>query len=129
MFIIWGFGRQTKKSFGFVDYHVCGRCHNTTQFELVKITTWFTLFFIPVIPYHVKHFRACPICGAAQEMTKEEWERIIGGELVQENAPYHAGSPAQEIPDSVKYAGKTSTQIAYLKQMEEYHREQENSES
>ena len=24
--------------------------------------TWFTLFFIPVIPYEIKFFLTCPIC-------------------------------------------------------------------
>lgn len=85
------------------------------QNELLKITTWFTLFFIPVIPYKTEYISVCPICNSLLHLSKEDFMRAADGE----NAGYTDG--AQD--DSIKYAGKTPTQISYLKQMEELERE------
>ena len=56
MFIIWGF-RDLAKELGTVDYLHCSRCNNDSNWRLRKTTSWFTLFFIPIIPfrrvYHV----------------------------------------------------------------------------
>jgi hypothetical protein len=84
----------------------------------LKVTTWFTLFFIPVIPYKRRYLLACPVCGFAYILPKHEFMTLADG------AYYEA--PVQ--PDAVKYAGKTATQIAFLKQMEEHRMKQQNSD-
>ena len=62
MFFIFGWGRQLKKKFGPVFKKMCSHCHNEDYWIFLRISTWFTLFFIPVIPYSWKYFLACPIC-------------------------------------------------------------------
>lgn len=115
MFIIWGFGRTTTKRYGFAQPSGCERCGNAVQMELLKITTWFTLFFIPIIPYSTKHCLVCPICREAKYLTKDEFMQLVStADSSDTNSPQS---------DSIKYAGKTPTQIAYLKQMEEAERE------
>ena len=112
LFIIWGFGHNRTKSFGVVGAAVCGRCNNNVQRGLLKVTTWFTLFFIPVIPYRTMYLLICPICGQPEELTKESFLEMAGQA---DGMPIgHADSRPVD-----KYAGKTETQIAYLKQMEE----------
>ena len=59
---IFGWGRQTIKQIGAVFKNLCSHCHNEEYWILTRITTWFTLFFIPVIPYSIKYFLSCPIC-------------------------------------------------------------------
>jgi len=126
LFIIWGFGKKTVKSYGLMPMRACGRCNNQIQCEILKVTTWFTLFFIPIIPYRTERFLVCPICRAAQEVAKEDFERLLAmlasGEMPA--APDTHANQAQPSPqaaqmaENLKYAGKTPTQIEYLKQME-----------
>lgn len=115
MFIIWGFGKTTTKSYGFIQSSGCERCGNAVQMEMLKITTWFTLFFIPIIPYSTKYCLVCPVCREAKQLSKEEFMQFAGtADSANTNSPQG---------DSIKYAGKTPTQIAYLKQMEEIENE------
>jgi hypothetical protein len=75
--------------------------------------TWFTLFFIPVIPYSSKYCITCPNCGSYEELSKEEFERI------KMDLKSTEGNNMSSVDDRIKYAGKSETQINFLKQMEE----------
>ena len=76
MFIIWGF-KKTTKELGFVGYYHCSRCNNDGNWQLMKIVSWFTLFFIPLIPYHTEYYVYCPICHSATRVSKEEAKQIM----------------------------------------------------
>lgn len=76
MFIIWGF-RDLDKELGNVEYLHCNRCNNDSTWRLMKRTSWFTLFFIPVIPYHRVYYVYCPICRWSTKVPKEEAKRIM----------------------------------------------------
>jgi hypothetical protein len=71
--ILWGWGRRTIKHLGQIT-QTCPYCHNTGWFNVVTIRTWFTLFFIPVIPYRVRHAMLCTNCGGSVEL---DVERIV----------------------------------------------------
>ena len=114
MFIIWGIGHRTTKIAGIMTESLCGRCNNRTARKLIKLTSWFTIFFIPVIPYSRQYLLVCPICGQAQQLTKAEFDSLANAGI---NDPAPGGSPAF-LSDDIKYAGKTPTQIAFLKHME-----------
>lgn len=62
MFIIFGWGKQTIKIIGATFKNLCSNCKNEEYWTLQRTITWFTLFFIPVIPYSIKYFLYCPIC-------------------------------------------------------------------
>jgi len=116
LFIIWGFGHRTTKIMGDMPESLCSRCNNRTARQIVKLTTWITLFFIPVLPYKKHYLLTCPICGQAQELTKTEFDSLTS--VGYNSQP--ANEQSQIIPsDNTKYAGKTPTQIAFLKHMEE----------
>jgi hypothetical protein len=112
--IIWGWGKVTKQVVGSVFERTCNYCNRTEVWKLYVMRTWFTLFFIPIIPYSKKYCIGCPKCGSYMELAAEEFEKIkleISG-----NSNI---TSIGVVEDSVKYAGKTETQISYLKQMEE----------
>jgi len=50
MFVIWGWGKQTRKVVGKVGNRMCNYCNVESIWQLVIVRTWFTLFFIPIIP-------------------------------------------------------------------------------
>ena len=105
MFIIWGFGKKTVKEFGELNESNCGYCNNNVRWKLVKITTWFTLFFIPIIPYHKEYLVVCPVCRNGKSLKKDEFMDLANGQ----------GS----LP------GLTETQANYLRETEEARRRSE----
>jgi len=74
--IIFGWGHQTTKNFGPTFKNHCGHCNNDEYFALNRIMTWFTLFFIPVIPYSIKYFLSCPICQYGLVLNDEQIGKI-----------------------------------------------------
>ena len=74
--IIFGWGRQTIKQIGIAFKNLCNHCHNEDYWILTRITTWFTLFFIPVIPYSIKYLLSCPVCKYGLTLDSKQIEQI-----------------------------------------------------
>ena len=125
MFIIWGFGKRTIRRYGKVDGSICGNCNNKVQRELIKMTMWVTLFFIPIIPYRTERLLVCPICGVTQRLSKPEFEELINDGL----QPAESPAASYYESDEYKYAGKTPVQIEYLKQIEAFEAEKAKREA
>ena len=51
-------------------YKKCKYCHNGTL-DYKKITTWFTIFFIPLIPYKKEYYLMCNNCERGYELEGE----------------------------------------------------------
>lgn len=115
MFIIWGFGKTTRKVIGTVGCFTCKYCNTQSLWQLCIVRTWFTLFFIPVIPYAKKYCISCPNCKSYMELSQEEFEQY--------KLQVESGYNQDNLDDAIKYKGKTETQINYLKQMEEANKE------
>lgn len=74
--IIFGWGHQTIKNIGPTFKNHCSHCNNEDYWTLTKYTTWFTLFFIPVIPYSIKYFLSCPVCQYGITLDSNQLEQI-----------------------------------------------------
>jgi len=61
----------------------CEHCRNKTIHAIVRVTSWFTLYFIPLIPYHSKLFSNCNACGARIEFKGKAKEKLEG--FIQKN--------------------------------------------
>lgn len=72
--LIFGWGKTTFKDCGMDRPVLCERCHNEVQYGFVQRRTWFTLFFIPVLPTGNSYLVICPICSHAIEMPRATWE-------------------------------------------------------
>lgn len=73
--IIFGWGHVTKKLYGPTMAIRCPTCNNDTWLQLYRYRKWFTLFFIPVIPYSSAHFLSCSVCSQGVELSDEQVER------------------------------------------------------
>ena len=62
--IIFGWERTTTKNFGQFRYVPCN-LYKYEGYSLIRIRTWFTLFFMPIIPSSTNHL------GTGQQM--REW--------------------------------------------------------
>ena len=71
MIIIFGL-RRLRKGLG----PVMLRCSNCGMSPLVlfRVSTWFALFFIPVIPVSFKHYTACANCKRFEQVSKAQVE-------------------------------------------------------
>ncbi|MCK9329515.1 MAG: zinc ribbon domain-containing protein [Candidatus Cloacimonetes bacterium] len=74
--IIFGWGRQTIKNIGPIFKNHCSHCNNEEHWTITKYTTWFTLFFIPIIPYSIKYFLSCPVCQYGTTLDSNQLEQI-----------------------------------------------------
>lgn len=101
MFILFGWGKVTVRDYGPTVPATCSNCHNQGMQHYVHARTWFTLFFIPVIPYKSQRLLLCPVCQRGASLTAEQGERAI--ELGQATSQWHAG----ELPES-EYLDKVS---------------------
>lgn len=138
MFILFGWGHQTTKIFGVTIKNLCSNCNNEEYWVLQRTITWFTLFFIPVIPYSIKYFMHCPICERGiyldnnqieifrplaennqllidGEITPEEHAIRLGVQLEQKTEPaLEEVQPAKQIADkssSPKFCTECGTSI------------------
>jgi len=71
MLIIWGWGKQTRKNVGFISRIRCRHCGNDCRHDFQIFREWFTLFFIPVIPYVNRRLISCSVCGNSVDIPKE----------------------------------------------------------
>ena len=67
--IIWGF--RTSATALLVLVARCALQGHTAAHHLVKRTTKFTLFFIPLFPVRTKYVMSCALCGGTADVNKE----------------------------------------------------------
>lgn len=79
---IIGFGKVTSKDLGKTGHEqICIWCSAHVAYHLILLRTWFTYFFIPVIPYRKEYQIMCPACGGSLRLLGEEVEAAKRGEL------------------------------------------------
>lgn len=74
MIVLFGFGHQTKKEYNMHDVTHCYRCNNLSNWVMSRQVDWFTLFFIPVIPYKTDYWIYCPICKNGYKISQQEFD-------------------------------------------------------
>ena len=67
--IIFGWGGGKAKSHGPALAQSCPSCGRDGFLHYFTVTKWFRLYFIPIIPYSIKHFLGCPVCTSGTELT------------------------------------------------------------
>lgn len=88
MFIIYGTKRFDKTLGNLKPLWQCEHCNNAVHFRVFRVTTWFTIFWIPLFPVERKFFVTCPICNYGKKMQKKEAMELL------EN--YNNSMPADE---------------------------------
>lgn len=74
--IFFGWGRQTTWNVGPVFQQLCSHCNNDDYWVLTRRITWFTLFFIPIIPYNIKYIVTCPTCEYGIQLDGKKFEEM-----------------------------------------------------
>ena len=94
MIIIFGL-RRLRKGLGPVMLR-CANC-GASPLVLFRVSTWFVLFFIPMIPVSFKHFTVCPNCKCIEGVSKEQVESARGQEEAM-RAGGQGGAPSMPAP-------------------------------
>src|SRR5437762_10250151 len=77
MAIIWGYRRGAARDLGPALAIRCSTCAELEFWHLHRSVTWFTIFFIPLIPLLRQHFLLCPKCGNGMELEREGGTRRV----------------------------------------------------
>src|SRR5262245_32816337 len=91
--IIFGWGGGRRKDHGAAVPATCPNCGNAVMFRYFSVTKWFSLFFIPLIPYQTRHLLLCPVCTRGVELNGEKVTRVK--QLVESSAAINAGTLSQ----------------------------------
>ena len=79
---IIGFGKITVSDLGETGSEQnCVWCSSRIFYHLILIRTWFTYFFIPLIPYRSEYGVECPACLNGVRITGRELEAARRREL------------------------------------------------
>jgi hypothetical protein len=87
VFLIFGVSRKVARLATVLAR--CRFCQTPAAQVIVRVRTYFSFFFIPVIPLGTKYRATCALCGSTSEITAEE-----AGQLVQAAAVHQAAGPA-----------------------------------
>jgi zinc-ribbon family len=72
---------------------LCNRCQRPSAHALIKLRTWFTLFFVPVFPVSIRYATVCPMCGVGTKIKKDQAEQL------KSVAAQQAAGPVVMTPD------------------------------
>lgn len=72
--IIFGYRGGKRKDLGEALPIRCPQCNNLAFYRYMSVTSWFSLFFIPVIPLKRRDYLVCPICTRALALRKDQRE-------------------------------------------------------
>jgi hypothetical protein len=86
--IVFGWGEARPKDLGATGPGTCPNCTNQVTFRLYKTTKWFSLFFVPLIPYDTQHLLLCPVCTQGVVLYGGQFERAKG--LVQRHEQWRS---------------------------------------
>jgi len=76
MFLIFGIGNPGSETYDTRINKHCSNCNNNAKWKVTKTTSYFSLFFINVVPMNSKYYHHCPICNYGFNISRDEFERL-----------------------------------------------------
>jgi hypothetical protein len=58
-------------------FAVCGLCHTPAAQAVARVRTFFSLFFIPVVPLTSQYRTTCTMCGQSVKITNEHADQLV----------------------------------------------------
>ena len=65
--------KNIPKLLGFVDKFECSKCLNSSNWQLLNIEKYFTLFFVPIIPTGNVYSLVCEHCNHQEILSKKDF--------------------------------------------------------
>jgi len=83
--IIFGWGKNARKEYGVVGKMRCFRCEKESPANLVKLYSYISLFFIPVIKLDEDYYLKCKRCGSKVQIFDENISRAKNNLVIIKN--------------------------------------------
>ena len=97
MLIIFGLRRRGHRLANV--FAMCGVCHSPAAQGIIRVKTFFTLFFIPLIPVGTKYRSVCTMCGATNNLTREQADHAVASAQQQASqAPMANAAQSSGVP-------------------------------
>jgi zinc-ribbon family len=83
---------------------LCSQCRTPAAQVVNRVRTFFSLFFIPIVPIATKYRTTCTMCGVTTTVSREVAERLVAEGNTQRSAPsgWQPGPTASSAqPDSL----------------------------
>jgi hypothetical protein len=104
MFIIFGI-KRLKRRLATV-FALCSQCRSPAAQVVVRISTWFSLFFIPLIPLGQKYISTCTLCGQSIKLDKTQALHLVE---VAQQAANGSENPEIAAPGNVIHPPEASS--------------------
>jgi hypothetical protein len=121
---IFGWDYRKVKNYGPVKREKCKNCSNHSTLQLQKLSTWFTIFFVPIMPYRINYLLVCPICKNYEEIDSSEFLNFIEIIKMQNESENQMVSSDGYITENGTIY-RTETQLNFIRQMKEIEMEKE----
>jgi hypothetical protein len=92
------FGIRRKASRLATVFAVCSLCHTPAAQAVTRVRTFFTLFFVPLIPLGSRYRTTCTFCGRSVKITKEGADHLVASANAQAQAPTSVPPPPPPPP-------------------------------
>lgn len=79
---------------------LCGHCRNPSAHALRRLSTMFTIFFIPLIPLGSKTYLQCTWCGAQVQVPAHDVNNLLAQAHAQSMRPGGPMQPRPAVPDT-----------------------------
>lgn len=76
MFFIFGIGNRKSERIGPISERTCPNCNNRRYWDLVRVSSWFSLFFIPIFPYKNEYLLMCPVCRLSEKVNFDRFSEL-----------------------------------------------------
>lgn len=93
MLVIFGIKRKAYRLA--TVFALCRLCGSPAAQVVSRVRTYFSLFFVPVIPLGSTYRSTCSLCGRTVKVTKEDAEQLVAHA---QSAPAQPGPPPPSYP-------------------------------
>jgi zinc-ribbon family len=83
--IIFGIKRKAQRLA--TVFAMCMRCHTPAAQAITRVRTYFSLFFIPIIPLGSKYRQTCTMCGSTTAIDKQTADQMVASAAAPYSAP------------------------------------------
>src|ERR1700722_17477345 len=87
MFLIFGIKRLKRRLV--TTFALCARCGTPAAQVLTRMGTWFSLFFVPLIPLGTRYVSTCTFCGESTKLEKLQALQVVAAAQEAAGPPEH----------------------------------------
>jgi len=95
------FGLRAKRRRLGTVFTECPQCHRACSQVIARSQRWFTLFFIPVIPFAATYLTVCSMCSGATKVDRDRAEHLSALGAQPAGQPPAAPAPGSSAADTM----------------------------